>query len=194
MGAGSVARYTGGYLSAVNELGGCCQAAFRLRDDRSANRAAIFIRLLASTASPTKSSKRSRPCSRQRFIPRPRKSTEIRPSMPARKRWPPAKRAALLMRRARRRLATAALRDALGGHARGLTGRDRLDTVEAPITRRERGRAPEERDVMRQRRGDVLIVRGIAVEHAVVGDQAVPALAQEDLVAELHGPSGPCRA
>src|SRR6266851_1465809 len=44
------------------------QAAFRLRDDRSANRAAIFMRLLASTAAATHSSKRSRPSARQRFI------------------------------------------------------------------------------------------------------------------------------
>src|SRR5882724_2423832 len=64
------------------------QAAFRLRDDRSANRAAIFMRLLASTAAATHSSKRSRPSARQRFMPRPRNNTEMRPSMPARKRWP----------------------------------------------------------------------------------------------------------
>src|ERR1700704_5388375 len=62
------------------------QAAFRLRDDRSANRAAIFMRLLASTAAATHSSKRSRPSARQRFMPRPRNNTEMRPSMPARKR------------------------------------------------------------------------------------------------------------
>ena len=110
--------------------------------------------------------------------------------MPARKRWPQAKRAALLMRRPLRRLAAAALRDALGGHPRGLTGLDRREAVEAPIVRGERGRAPEERDVVRQRRGDVLIVCGIAREHAVVGDQAVPALGQEDFVAELDGPLG----
>ena len=47
---------------------------------------AIRSRLLASTAAPTNTSKRSRPWARQRFMPRPRKSTEMRPSMPARKR------------------------------------------------------------------------------------------------------------
>jgi hypothetical protein len=41
--------------------------------------------LLASTAAPTHNSKRLRPSSRQRFMPRPRNSTEV-PSMPARKR------------------------------------------------------------------------------------------------------------
>src|SRR6476646_3029518 len=58
-----------------------CQAAFRLRDDRSANRAAIFMRLLASTAAATHSSKRSRPSARQRFLLRQRDNTEMRPSM-----------------------------------------------------------------------------------------------------------------
>src|SRR5258708_1431714 len=64
------------------------QAAFRLRNDRSVNSAAIFMRLLASTAAATHSSNRSRPSARQRFMPRPRNNTEMRPSMPARKRWP----------------------------------------------------------------------------------------------------------
>jgi hypothetical protein len=39
------------------------------------------MRLLASTAAPTNSSKRSMPTARQRFMPRPRNSTEMRPSM-----------------------------------------------------------------------------------------------------------------
>ncbi len=43
------------------------QAAFRLRNDRSVNSAAIFMRLLASTAAATHSSNRSRPSARQRF-------------------------------------------------------------------------------------------------------------------------------
>src|SRR6266567_5989340 len=64
------------------------QAALRLLDDRLISRDAIVIRLLASTAAPTHSSKRSWPSARQRFMPRPRNSTEIRPSIPARKRWP----------------------------------------------------------------------------------------------------------
>src|SRR5882672_815780 len=46
------------------------------------------MRLLASTAAATHSSNRSRPSARQRFMPRPRNNTEMRPSMPARKRWP----------------------------------------------------------------------------------------------------------
>src|SRR5713226_6677821 len=71
------------------------QAAFRLYNERSVNRAAIFMRLLASTAAATHSSKRSRPSARQRFMPRPRNSTEMRPSMPARKRWPALKTALL---------------------------------------------------------------------------------------------------
>ena len=45
-------------------------------------------RLLASTAAPTSSSKCSRPSTSARFMPRPRKSTEMRPSMPARNRCP----------------------------------------------------------------------------------------------------------
>src|SRR5215468_3478306 len=48
----------------------------------------MTMRLLASTTAPTHNSKRSLPSARQRFMPRPRASTEMRPSMPARKRWP----------------------------------------------------------------------------------------------------------
>src|SRR6202140_238045 len=82
----------GGYLSATSEgVEGYCQAAFRLRNDRSVNRAAIFKRLLASTAAATHNAKRSLPSARQRFMPRPRNSTEMRPSMPARKRCPSLK-------------------------------------------------------------------------------------------------------
>src|SRR5207237_1915914 len=68
-----------------------CYAALRLRrwrDDRFVSKAAILIRLLASTAAPPHNAKRSRPSARQRFMPRPRNSTEMRPSMPARKRCP----------------------------------------------------------------------------------------------------------
>src|SRR6516225_3485615 len=64
-----------------------CYAAFRLRD-RFVRKAAILSKLLASTAAPTHNSKRLRPSSRQRFMPRPRNSTEMVPSMPARKRCP----------------------------------------------------------------------------------------------------------
>ena len=60
-------------------------AALRLRRVRSDSKVAILIKLLASTAAPTHNSKRLRPSSRQRFMPRPRNSTEV-PSMPARKR------------------------------------------------------------------------------------------------------------
>src|ERR1700745_2460087 len=63
-------------------------AALRLRRVRLDSKAAILIKLLASTAAATHNSKRSLPSARQRFMPRPRNSTEMRPSMPARKRWP----------------------------------------------------------------------------------------------------------
>src|SRR5437773_7026164 len=63
-------------------------AALRLRRVRLDSKAAILIKLLASTAAPTHNSKRSRPSARQRFMPRPLNSTEMRPSMPARKRCP----------------------------------------------------------------------------------------------------------
>jgi hypothetical protein len=49
-----------------------CYAALCLRDDRFDSMTAILIRLLASTAAPTNSSKRWRPSARQRFMPRPR--------------------------------------------------------------------------------------------------------------------------
>jgi hypothetical protein len=62
------------------------QAALRMRDVRCASIAAILMRLLTSTAAPTNTSKRSGPWARHRFMPRPRNRTEMRPSMPARKR------------------------------------------------------------------------------------------------------------
>src|SRR4029077_13093239 len=56
--------------------------------ERLVNSSPMIMRLLASTAAPTNSAKRSAPSARQRFMPRPRINTEMRPSMPARKRWP----------------------------------------------------------------------------------------------------------
>src|SRR5258708_14801110 len=86
-GRGGGWRCRGVFFPPQNEaLEGGYQAAFRLRNDRAANRAAIFMRLLASTAAATHSSNRSRPSARQRFMPRPRNNTEMRPSIPARKR------------------------------------------------------------------------------------------------------------
>src|SRR5262250_3208759 len=66
-----------------------------LRRRRFVSSVAITKRLLASTAAPTHNSKRSFPSARQRFMPRPRHSTEMRPSMPARKRCPSLKGALL---------------------------------------------------------------------------------------------------
>jgi hypothetical protein len=64
------------------------QAAFGRRTGfLSFNNSAIRIRLLVSTAAPTNTWNRSRPLARQRRMPRPRISTEMRPSMPTRNRW-----------------------------------------------------------------------------------------------------------
>src|SRR5213080_2532862 len=46
------------------------------------------IHYLDALSDSTHNSKRLRPSARQRFMPRPRNSTEMRPSMPARKRCP----------------------------------------------------------------------------------------------------------
>ena len=59
-----------------------------LRGVRLFINAAIVMRLLASTAVPTHNSNHSRPLARKHFTPRPRNSTEMRPSIPARKRCP----------------------------------------------------------------------------------------------------------
>jgi hypothetical protein len=59
------------------------RVAFRRRDDRLVSSVAMIMRLLASTAAPTNNVKRSTPSARQRFMPRPRISTEMRPSMPS---------------------------------------------------------------------------------------------------------------
>ena len=83
-----VATTCGGLFPQKRKTEGYRQAAFRLRNDWSVNSAAIFMRLLASTAAATHSSNRFRPSARQRFMPRPRNNTEMHPSIPARKRWP----------------------------------------------------------------------------------------------------------
>src|ERR1700731_2234049 len=78
----------GGFYSTREEDRVIYPVAFGRRADRLVSRAATIMRLLASTAAPTNSAKRSAPSARQRFMPRPRIKTEMRPSMPARKRWP----------------------------------------------------------------------------------------------------------
>src|SRR5438874_2044515 len=60
---------------------------FAFYDDGSFHRGS-FERRLASFCRETAKNPRSRPSARHRFMPRPRKSTEMRPSMPARKRCP----------------------------------------------------------------------------------------------------------
>src|SRR6202022_4474343 len=89
--AGDTLRHGGFDPRATTML--CCQIALRLRDARLVSNAATFMRLLASTAAATHNSKRSWPSARQRFMPRPRNRTEMRPSMPARKRCPALKSA-----------------------------------------------------------------------------------------------------
>jgi hypothetical protein len=65
-----------------------CRLILRRRLGRLVNSSPMIMRLLASTAAATNKAKRSAPSARQRFMPRPRISTEMRPSIPARKRWP----------------------------------------------------------------------------------------------------------
>src|SRR5712691_4033917 len=78
----------GGFVPRAPTIAADYRVAFRRREERLIRRAAMIMRLLASTAAPTNNAKRSAPSARQRFMPRPRISTEMRPSMPARKRWP----------------------------------------------------------------------------------------------------------
>ena len=149
------------------------------------NRSAIRNRLLASTAAPTNTSNRSRPWSRQRRMPRPRSRTEMRPSMPARKRCPFLN--ARLFSYAVRScgLAPAPLGDTLSAHAGGGHGLHVGGGVEAAIGRIQGGDVPEGGLMLGQGGCDVHLVDGITIEHPVVGDEAAATLGQEDLVAEL---------
>src|ERR1017187_7443107 len=157
-----------------------CRAGFRLR-----NSSAIRRRFLASTAAPTKTSNRSRPLARQRFIPRPRNSTEIRPSMPTRKRCP------CLNARLRSKVSCSAVfcPPRWGMHT-CLTPASSVvhivGTVKAPIAGVHFGRMLEDLLMTVQRSLHLGAVGGIAVQNLIVGDQALGTLGQEDLVTELH--------
>src|ERR1035437_1652894 len=157
-----------------------CRAGFPFR-----NSSALLRRLLASTAAPTKTSKRWRPLARQRFIPRPRNSTEIRPSMPTRKRCP------CLNARLRSKVSGSAVfcPPRWGMHT-WLTPASSVvhivGTVKAPIAGVHFGRMLEDLLMTVQRSLHLGAVGGIAVQNLIVGDQALGTLGQEDLVTEFH--------
>src|SRR5207253_7169274 len=130
---------------------------------------AMRSRLLASTAAPTRISNCLSPLDWHRFIPRPRNSTEMRPSMPA------AKSLAFLERRAAlesvllSRLVSSALRDGDLSDSVFFAGLHIVRAEEAPIGGVEFGRAVKGLLVTIQRGLDVDGVGGIAVQHLIVG-------------------------
>ena len=126
------------------------------------------------------------PSARQRFMPRPRNSTEMRPSMPALKRCPCLKAGALLIGVAMGNSLAAGLRDAHDLDAAALAQRQVTLAVEATIRTVEVGGTAKGLLVALQRAADMLLVRGIAAQHLVLGDQATGALGEKNLVAELH--------
>ena len=171
---------------------GYCQAAFRLRDDGSANKAAIFMRLLASTAAATHSSKRSRPSAGQRFIPRPRNSTEMRPSMPARKRWPLLNSRLFSSGFALGRFGAAPLWDAHHLDASLLARRYIAFAEEAAIRTIQFGHVAEGLLVAFQRSDHVLFVDGVAVQYVILRDQAARAFGKGRPCGRTQPASAPC--
>src|SRR5947199_2451123 len=91
----------------------------------------------------------------------------------------------LLVRGALFGLLAAPLGDTLGAHAGGGQRLDIVRRVEPAVGRVEVGDASEGGFMLAQRRRDVHLVDGIAVEDPVVGDEAEGALRQEDLWAGL---------
>src|SRR5918996_3820459 len=79
----------------------------------------------------------------------------------------------------------AGLSDARAAHAGRLTGLQVRDTEEAPISTIECGRVAKRVSVPFQGRRDVLVIHGIACEHAILRHQPAATLGEEHLVAEL---------
>jgi hypothetical protein len=105
----------------------------------------------------TKTSKRSRPLARQRLVPRPRNSTEMRPSMPTRK------RPILATFQGSARPALLAMVHIVG-------------TVKAPIAGVQVGRMQEDLWMTVHRGLSLRRIGGIAIPHLIVG-RAQPASA-----------------
>src|ERR1700732_3721349 len=109
--AGDVVR-CGGFYSTRDEDRVIYPVTLGRRADRLVSRAATIMRLLASTAAPTNSAKRSAPSARQRFMPRPRISTRDAPFDAGAKALALLERRRLFVSLALRRFASAALRNA----------------------------------------------------------------------------------
>src|SRR6516165_203029 len=77
------------------------------------------------------------------------------------------------------------LGDTLGAHAGGGHGRHGSRGGEPPVGRVEGGGEAEGGRVLGERGPDLLLVAGMAVQHAIVSDEAVAALGQKHLVPEL---------
>jgi hypothetical protein len=141
-------------------------AALGLRRVRSDSKAAILIKLLASTAAPTHNSKRLRPSSRQRFMPRPRNSTEMVPSMPGSKALSFFEIGTLLVGFALVRFLSATLRDTNHLHTLSLAQLHILLTEETPIRTIQLWDVAEHFLVAFQRRFHVLFIVRVSLEHS----------------------------
>src|SRR5712691_6058893 len=161
------------------------QAAFRLRDDRSANRAAIFMRLLASTAAATHSSKRSRPFGETALHAATAEQHRDAPLDAGAKALAVLELPALLIGFALGRFAAAPLWNAHDFDALLLARRHVLLAEEAAIRSVQFGDVAEGLLVAFQRNNHVLLVDGISVQDFILRDQAARAFGKEDLVAEL---------
>src|SRR6516225_11834431 len=138
----------------------CVQTACRWSDDRLFSKDAIISKLLTNTAAPTNSSKRSRPSARQRFIPRPRNKTESC-------------------------FLADALWNAYHRDAAALTRRQVLLAEKSTIRTIQPRSAAESCFMAAQRGLDMVLVRGIPIEHFILGDQTLRAFGEEDFVTEF---------
>ena len=161
----------GGFVPAVPMIGAGYRVAFRRREQCLISGWARIIRLLASAAARTNNVRRSAPLGRQRFMPRPRISTEMRPSVPAQKRWPCLNAADLFVGLALRRLAAVPLRNAYGFDGALHARRCIMLTEEAAISAAEFRRSEESATVALKRRCHMSLVRRVSLEHLIPGDQ-----------------------
>src|SRR5215471_2502738 len=147
----------------------------------------MIMRLLANTAAPTNNSKCNFPSARQRFIPRPRNSTEMRPLNASTEFLALLEGRGFLQSLAFRRPATAALRKADHLYGSFLTRRHVALAVEAAISGIQFRSMVEGLTVTPERGHHMDFIRRVPVENLILGNQADGTLGKKHLVAELDG-------
>ena len=144
------------------------------------------MRLLASTAAPTNSSKCVAPSTSARLMPRPRNSTRDAAFDAGAEALPLLERPAFFKRFPFGASLASRLRDAGEGDAGCPAGLKVLFVKEAAIGTIQMRHGMKDGFVAVERRPDMDLVGRIPAEHAILSHQPAPALSQEHLVPELH--------